>query len=205
CLAALYHGDAVRTGGAEVDGLPDRLGRGPAPVAARLARLRKVGMLGGMRPPSMPSLPASPRIAFLASKADGAQGALEAFERAHGQVPPEEADVLVALGGDGFMLQTLHRHGALGKPVYGMKLGSVGFLMNHFQQDGLLERIRAAEPAVLRPLEMIVQTESGASVGSLAYNEVSLLRQTRQAAHLSIGLNGQTRLDELICDGVLVA
>jgi len=148
---------------------------------------------------------ATPRIAFLASPAEDAQAACAQLVARHGDVPPDEADVLVALGGDGFMLQTLHRHGGLGKPVYGMKLGTVGFLMNHLAVDGLLERIHAAEPAVLRPLEMLAQTESGASVGSLAYNEVSLLRQTRQAAHLSIELNGQTRLDELICDGVLVA
>ncbi|MGO1540863.1 MAG: NAD kinase [Luteimonas sp.] len=147
----------------------------------------------------------SPRIAFLAAPTEQAQQALESLSAAHGQVEPEDADILCALGGDGFMLQTLHRHGALGKPVYGMKLGSIGFLMNQFNGDGLLERIHAAEPAVLRPLEMIVQTESGASVGSLAYNEVSLLRQTRQAAHLSIDLKGHTRLEELICDGVLVA
>ncbi len=162
-------------------------------------------MLGGMSPPSMPRLPESPRIAFLASKADGAQAALEALQAAHGQVPPDEADVLVALGGDGFMLQTLHRHGALGRPVYGMKLGSFGFLMNHYREDGLLERLRAAEPAVLRPLEMLALTESGTSTGSLAYNEVSLLRQTRQAAHIGIELNGKERLDELICDGVMLA
>lgn len=81
----------------------------------------------------------------------------------------------------------------------------VGFLMNHQAEEGLIERIHAAEPAVLRPLEMVAQTESGATVGSLAYNEVSLLRQTRQAAHLSIELNGKPRLDELICDGVMVA
>src|SRR3546814_1369514 len=103
------------------------------------------------------------------------------------------------------MLQTLHRNGGLGKPVYGMKLGGVGFLMNHNRADdagsGLLDRIAAAQPAVLRPLEMLAQTESGASVGSLAYNEVSLLRQTRQAAHLRIELNDQRRLEELICDG----
>ena len=155
----------------------------------------------------------TPRIAFLASHSDDAQAALAALTARHGQHAPEDADVLCALGGDGFMLQTLHRHGGLGKPVYGMKLGTVGFLMNHFREvdaasrsgDDLLERIAAAEPAVLRPLEMIAQTESGASVGSLAYNEVSLLRQTRQAAHLSIDLNGQTRLDELICDGVMLA
>ncbi|MEN1926893.1 NAD kinase [Luteimonas sp. MJ293] len=148
----------------------------------------------------------SPRIAFLAAPTPQAQQALETLMAGHEQHAPDEADILCALGGDGFMLQTLHRHGALGKPVYGMKLGTVGFLMNQFHGgEDLLQRISAAEPAVLRPLEMIVQTESGASVGSLAYNEVSLLRQTRQAAHLSIDLNGQTRLEELICDGVLVA
>ncbi len=148
---------------------------------------------------------ASPRIAFLASAADEAQAAHKQMVARHEDHPPEDADVLVALGGDGFMLQTLHRHGGLGKPVYGMKLGTIGFLMNHLVFDGLVQRIHAAEPAVLRPLEMLVQTESGTTVGSLAYNEVSLLRQTRQAAHVSIELNGQIRLDELICDGVLVA
>ncbi len=151
----------------------------------------------------------TPRIAFLASNADGARRALSELVPVHGQHEPADADVLVALGGDGFMLQTLHRHGALGKPVYGMKLGSVGFLMNHYQADhqadGLIERIAAAEPAKLRPLEMQAQTESGATIASLAYNEVSLLRQTRQAAHLAIDLNGKPRLDELICDGVMVA
>jgi NAD+ kinase len=153
----------------------------------------------------------TPRIAFLASPADGAQDALARLVASHGQAEPADADVICALGGDGFMLQTLHRHGSLGKPVYGMKLGTVGFLMNHFREDGvdtgtaLLERLAKAEPAVLRPLEMVAATESGTSVGSLAYNEVSLLRQTRQAAHVQIDLNGQTRLDELICDGVMVA
>jgi NAD+ kinase len=148
---------------------------------------------------------ATPRIAFLASHADGAQRALEVLTAMHGQHAPEDADVLVPLGGDGFMLATLHRYGGLGKPVYGMKLGTVGFLMNQHEGEGLLARLHAAEPAVLRPLEMVAQTESGATVGSLAYNEVSLLRQTRQAAHLRIDLNGETRLDELICDGVMVA
>lgn len=147
-----------------------------------------------------------PRLALLASPTDDAQAALKLLCSRHGMHAPQEADVLVALGGDGFMLQTLHRHGALGKPVYGMKLGTVGFLMNQFRDDGdLLQRIADAEPAVLHPLEMLAQTESGATVGTLAYNEVSLLRQTRQAAHVGIELNGQVRLDELICDGVMVA
>ena len=146
-----------------------------------------------------------PRIAFLASPTPEAQEALAALQRGHGAHAPDQADVLCALGGDGFMLQTLHRHGALGKPVFGMKLGTVGFLMNHYRSDGLVERIAAAEPAKLRPLEMRALTESGTTTSSLAYNEVSLLRQTRQAAHLCIDLNGHTRLDELICDGVLTA
>ncbi len=147
-----------------------------------------------------------PRLALLASPTDDAQAALAALAARHGTHAPQDADVLVALGGDGFMLQTLHRHGGLGKPVYGMKLGTVGFLMNHYGADlDLQARIANAEPAVLHPLEMLAQTESGASVGSLAYNEVSLLRQTRQAAHLRIELNDQRRLEELICDGVLVA
>ncbi len=152
---------------------------------------------------------APPRIAFLASQTDDALAALARLSARHGQYAPEEAEVLCALGGDGFMLQTLHRHGALGKPVYGMKLGGVGFLMNHYRDDeddgGLVARIAGAEPAVLKPLEMIAQSESGATTGSLAYNEVSLLRQTRQAAHLAIELNGQVRLEELVCDGVMLA
>lgn len=152
-----------------------------------------------------PMLSSSPRLAFLAAPSDDAQTLRAELATRHGEHEPADADVLIALGGDGFMLQTLHRHGALGRPVYGMKLGTLGFLMNQHRGDALIQRLHAAEPAVLRPLEMVVQTESGASVGSLAYNEVSLLRQTRQAAHLRIDLNGQTRLDELICDGVLVA
>lgn len=154
---------------------------------------------------NQPVLSAQPRLAFLAGPAPEAQALRTQLIAAHGEHVPAEADVLVALGGDGFMLQTLHRHGGLGKPVYGMKLGTIGFLMNQQRTDSLVERIHAAEPAVLRPMEMVAQTESGASVGSLAYNEVSLLRQTRQAAHVRIDLSGQTRLEELICDGVLVA
>ncbi|WDS36741.1 NAD kinase [Pseudoxanthomonas sp.] len=147
----------------------------------------------------------SPRLCFLASSAEPAQQALAELSARYGQCAPDQADILVALGGDGFMLQTLHRHGQLGKPVFGMKLGTVGFLMNHHRDADLLDRIAAAEPAKLRPLEMTAQTESGIEVHSLAYNEVSLLRQTRQAAQLQIELNGQTRVEEMIGDGVLVA
>lgn len=148
----------------------------------------------------------TPRLALLASPTDDAQSALITLVARLGNHSPQDADVIVSLGGDGFMLQTLHRYGTLGKPVYGMKLGSVGFLMNQYRGDeDLLARINVAEPAILHPLEMLAHTESGASVGSLAYNEVSLLRQTRQAAHVCIELNGQVRLDELICDGVMLA
>ena len=150
-------------------------------------------------------LPAHPRIAFLASPAPEAQAALAALTAAHTAHHPDDADVICALGGDGFMLQTLHRHGDRGIPVFGMKLGTVGFLMNQYRPGELLGRLHAAEPAVLRPLEMTAVTDSGATVSSLAYNEVSLLRQTRQAAHLRVHLNGQVRLDELVCDGALVA
>ena len=152
----------------------------------------------------------SKRIAFLASPTDDAQDMQRSLSQRYGVVSPEQADILCALGGDGFMLQTLHRYGKLNKPVYGLKYGTVGFLMNHYTDDtalemDIIERIERAEPATLRPLEMLAQTESGATVQSLAYNEVSLLRQTRQAAHIRIVLNDETRLDELICDGVLVA
>lgn len=146
-----------------------------------------------------------PRIAFLASRHAGAAEALAALVKRHGHFEPEDADVICALGGDGFMLQSLHRHGTLGIPVFGMKLGTIGFLMNQFRPDDLCERLAAAQPAVLHPLEMTALTASGASVHSLAYNEVSLLRQTRQAAHLRIQLNSSDKLDELVCDGVLVA
>ncbi len=150
-------------------------------------------------------LPAIPRIAFLASNAPEARAALESLMAVHAQHAPADADVLCALGGDGFMLQTLHQHGGDGRPVFGMKLGSVGFLMNQYAPEELVARLLASEPAVLRPLEMTAVTESGSSFTMLAYNEVSLLRQTRQTAHLRIHLNGKVRLDELVCDGALVA
>lgn len=151
------------------------------------------------------NLSAQPKIAFVASNAPNALEALRILQERYGTTPPEQAEVICALGGDGFMLNTLHRHGALGLPVFGMKLGSVGFLMNQYQDHGLIERLRNAERSVLRPLEMTAQTESGVQQRLLAYNEVSLLRQTRQAAHIEVSLNGQVRLDELVCDGVLVA
>lgn len=147
----------------------------------------------------------SKRIALVASHGPEAQVELELLKQRYGDVAPEDAEVIVALGGDGFMLRTLHRHLALGIPVYGMKLGTIGFLLNHFHHDDLQERIARAQATVMSPLSMSAHSESGATVEALAFNEVSLLRQTKQAAHIRVSLNGVVRIEELMCDGVLVA
>jgi NAD+ kinase len=147
----------------------------------------------------------SQRIAFVASPTEEAQTARVQLVARYGDVALDEAEVIVALGGDGFMLRTLHRHMARALPVYGMKLGTVGFLMNQHGLDELPERLARAQPTVLRPLLMEVVSESGSSATALAFNEVSLLRQTKQAAHLRVSLNGVAKLDELICDGILVS
>lgn len=152
-------------------------------------------------PPTAP-----PRIAFVASRAEPAQAALAALTRRYPQVPVKEAEVIVSLGGDGYMLHTLHRYAAERKvPVFGMKLGSVGFLMNRYQEDNLIARLAAAHSAVLHPLRMRVIGESGGVHTALAINEVSLLRQTKQAAKLRIWVDGIVRVEELICDGALLA
>ena len=146
-----------------------------------------------------------PSIAFVASRSEEAQAALAEVRERYAQVPIEQAQVIVALGGDGFMLRTLHRYLALNKPVYGMKLGTVGFLMNQFRLEGLIERIARAQPTALKPLVMETVGESGSTSTALAFNEVSLLRQTKQAAHLRVALNGVVKIEELMCDGALVA
>jgi NAD+ kinase len=143
-------------------------------------------------------------IAFAASKTDEAQVALADLRVRYGDTPVEQADVIVALGGDGFMLRTLHRYLALNKPVFGMKLGTVGFLMNQFRAEDLRERLARAQPTPLHPLAMETVGESGAATTALAFNEVSLLRQTKQAAHIRVYLNGVVKIDELMCDGVLL-
>ena len=120
-------------------------------------------------------------------------------------LPPEQSDVIVALGGDGFMLRTLHRFLPAGLPVYGMKLGNVGFLMNRFRETGLLKRLKQADVVELNPLCMIAVTEAGNEARALAINEVSLLRQLNQAAHIRIVVNGSVKVETLVCDGVLVA
>jgi NAD+ kinase len=150
-------------------------------------------------------LSSEPKIAFTASQVPNAQDALRTLIEQYGQCEPAQAEVICALGGDGFMLGTLHRYGILGIPVFGMKLGSVGFLMNQFDADGLIERLKKAERSVIHPLEMTAQTESGMEYKFIAYNEVSLLRQTRQAAQIEVSLNEQIRLEELVCDGILVS
>ena len=122
----------------------------------------------------------------------------------HPDAGPRDADIIVALGGDGFMLQTLHAFVGKGKPIYGMNLGSVGFLMNEYRTDDLLTRLAAAEEAVIHPLRMQAHSTEGVTE-ALAFNEVSLLRETRQAAKIRIMVDGRPRISELICDGVLVS
>ena len=145
------------------------------------------------------------KIAFVASKVQPAQDSLALMVARYGNVAIEHAEVVVALGGDGFMLQTLHRTKKHGLPVFGMKQGSVGFLMNLYQEHDLMERLDKAQAATLRPLKMVVTTESGGTAESLAINEVSLLRQTKQAAKIRIWVNEKLRVDELVCDGAMVA
>jgi len=145
------------------------------------------------------------RIAFIASSAPEAVAARDRLARYYGDAKAENADIIVALGGDGLMLQTLHRFMGSGKPIYGMNRGSVGFLMNEFSEMGLPERLLAAERSVVHPLLMRATTVSGEIRESHAVNEVSLLRQSYQAAKLSIAIDGKERMPELICDGVLVA
>lgn len=145
------------------------------------------------------------RLAFVAARTGIASDTRDRLVKRYGQHAPDQADIIVALGGDGLMLHTLHRHGGLGKPFYGMKLGTVGFLLNQHDDSELLERIERANPTELVPLEMQAHSESGGMVTALAFNEVSLLRQTRQTAHLRVKVNGKERLPELVCDGVLVA
>jgi NAD+ kinase len=149
--------------------------------------------------------PTYARIAFVASPIPEAEEARAVLAKRYHNVPAEEADVIVALGGDGLMLQTLHRFMGAGKPIYGMHRGTVGFLMNEYHEDKLTERITAARTAVIHPLLMHARTADGASRNFHAFNEVSLFRQTYQAAKLRILIDGKERLAELVADGVLVA
>ncbi len=145
------------------------------------------------------------KIAFLASDADIAQQGLRALEALHDNVPLADANVIVALGGDGFMLQTLHATQDLAAPVYGMNRGTVGFLMNAYSVENLSERLAEAEQAVIHPLSMTATCIDGSVHKALAINEVSLLRAGPQAAKLEIIVDGKRRMDELVCDGALLA
>ncbi len=144
-------------------------------------------------------------IAIVASESEAAQAALIELKQRYRTVSPEDADVIVALGGDGFMLETLHRYMDRHVPIFGMHRGSVGFLMNSYAPYGLIDRLSTADPERLHPLAMVATDAQGETHHAIAINEVALLRQTRQMAKIRITIDGTRRLDELMCDGVMVA
>ena len=154
-------------------------------------------------------LPAQPRLAFVCSDTPDAKEAAARLRKRYGETAFEDADVIVALGGDGSLLNTLHRtlqtDPPRPRPVFGMNRGSIGFLLNTYNEDGLIERMKAAQPVSLTPLRMRAYQMSGQIFEALAINEVSLMRETYQAAKLRIMVDGIERLPELICDGALVA
>lgn len=145
------------------------------------------------------------KVAFVAAESEQAQEALARLSARYGNADPESADVVVTLGGDGTMLETLHRQMHREIPIFGMNLGSVGFLMNRYDEEDLMRRLADARPAVLHPLLMEARRADGELVTALAINEVSLLRQSHQSAKIRIFIDGTMRLEELLCDGVLVA
>jgi NAD+ kinase len=151
------------------------------------------------------TMPRFSNIAFVASETKEAEAAQSRLAERYGNAPPEGADAIVALGGDGLMLQTMHRYLNSRIPIYGMNRGSVGFLLNDYMEDHLPERLEAAEINIIHPLRMTAHDGDGTRHQALAINEVSLFRQTYQAAKLRIAVDGTVRLDELICDGVLVS
>jgi NAD+ kinase len=144
-------------------------------------------------------------IALVASAAPDAQGALQVLRDRYANVSPEDADVIVALGGDGLMLQSLHRFMGSAKPIYGMNKGTVGFLMNDFREDDLFERLEAAERSVVHPLLMVAWDVHGVAHTARAINEVAMFRQTYQAGKLRVSVDNRVRITELIADGILVA
>jgi NAD+ kinase len=152
---------------------------------------------------TMPA-PSARRLAFVADDRPEAMAARDRLAARYGEAAEDETDVIVALGGDGFMLETLHRNMPGAKPIYGMNFGSVGFMMNDYAEDALLERIATAERGVIHPLMMHAVCRDGQEVRAMAINEVSLLRQTHQTAKLKIVIDGKERLGELVCDGALV-
>ncbi len=145
------------------------------------------------------------KISFIASDAPEAQAALAKFSERYPTVSADDATIVVAFGGDGFMLQAMHQFVSTGKAIYGMNRGSIGFLMNGYSENALEERLDRAEVTEVHPLRMEAVDAAGKHRVALAFNEVSLLRQTYQAAKLSLAIDGRTRLEELICDGVLLS
>jgi len=147
----------------------------------------------------------SEKMIFVSSGTPEADSAVETLRARYGEAGPEEASVVVALGGDGLMLQTLHQVMHRHLPVYGMNFGSVGFMMNEFSEADLIDRLDAAQRTRIFPLSMTVRDQSGATRTALALNEVSLFRSTHQAAKIRIAVDGEVRLEELICDGILLS
>jgi NAD+ kinase len=145
------------------------------------------------------------KIAFISSQTAEAKAAAKQLAARYGQARIENADLIVALGGDGFMLQTLHKFMSSGKRIFGMNRGSVGFLMNEYSEERLHERLSSATAESIRPLEMVAESINGKFFKANAINEVSILRQSYQAAKIRIMVDGKERLDELICDGVMLA
>jgi NAD+ kinase len=145
------------------------------------------------------------KLHFVSSQAPEAIKAAQKLKHLFGQAQREDAEVIVALGGDGLMLETVHTVLDSGQAIFGMNRGSVGFLMNEFETGELTERIAAATETVIHPLKMTVTGKNGTTHSALAFNEVSMLRQQHQAAKLRISIDGKVRLDELVCDGIIIA
>ncbi|MBL4895040.1 MAG: NAD kinase [Emcibacter sp.] len=145
------------------------------------------------------------KIALVASDTDAAQDAASALRNRYDFVNVDEADVIVALGGDGFILHFIHEIMPHKASIFGMNKGTVGFLLNDYHEEGLVERIKASTPITLHPLRMTAETQDGRQVEALAINEVSLLRQTRQTAKIRILVDGKVRMEELVCDGIMLA
>ncbi|MBY0509839.1 MAG: NAD kinase [Rhodospirillaceae bacterium] len=144
------------------------------------------------------------RVAFVAADAQAARDALNALTQRYGQHKPEDADVIVALGGDGFMLEAVNTYMNMNVPFFGMHRGTVGFLMNRYDDSDLMDRLQRTTEVTLHPLRMTAVTADGVKHDALATNEVSMLRQTRQAAKIMIYVDGKERMSELVCDGALV-
>lgn len=145
------------------------------------------------------------KIAFVSSARQEAQEALIKLKHIYGAYSEKQANIIVALGGDGLMLEVLHRHMDDGIPIFGLNQGTIGFLMNDYSEENLIERIEQAKPTIIHPIKMVVETNDGEIHHEFAINEVSLLRQTHQAAKLSIYVDGVEQMSRMICDGLILA